>query len=79
MSPLLAFILFFSIFNFIRLHYRAGKRIRALEEALAQMALSNLETVKAVSMVHDEVLNHDKDLMAIRIKLKMKEQEDERN
>lgn len=75
----IVFGLIFLIIHSIQLHYRAGKRIRALEETLSEMAVANLEVAKALSMVHDEVLGHDKDLMAIRIKLKMKELENERN
>lgn len=73
MSPLLVFILIFSISTFARLHYRAGKRIRALEESMAEMAQANLQMAEAMSLLTKTVNDHDLNMIGMRSKLKTKE------
>ena len=51
MSPLLAFILFFSISCFAQLHYKAGKRIKALEADLRDLEKSHGELIDCTTQL----------------------------
>lgn len=51
MSPLLAFILFFSISCFAQLHYKAGKRLRALEADLLDLQKSHGDLIDCTTQL----------------------------
>lgn len=82
MSPLLAFLFIFFTVQFVILHRRAGKRIRALEadlldleKAFNQQLDNAMAITEGVGRLADISNDHDKELIAIRAKLKMNEQE----
>lgn len=62
MSPLLVFILIFSTVSFIQLHFKAGKRIRALEADLLDLQKSHGElidcTIQLASVVDKAAEHH---------------------
>lgn len=72
MDFLIVFLLVFFPIHFIRLHYKAAKRLKALEESIAEMAVANTNIAEAVGRINKIVTDHDLELMSMRFKLKRK-------
>lgn len=66
----IVFIFVFLMIHFVQLHYKAGKRIRALEKSLSEMMEVMSRTTDIVKRNHDLLESHDKELLHMRIKLR---------